>query len=235
MKNIIERLKIKTDYGIISYLHRNGNYPLILIHGLGGVSNNFIYLFSRLNEKFEIIAPDMLGHGMSAKPEINYTIELQCKIINDIIDSLGLNNNIAIAGNSYGGWISLYYALHFKQPEYLILMDSVGIEFNGILENNIDKFLQRLNTVEPGNNLNIMRNIILNSNNCLIKPEELKNIKSKTIIIWGDNDNRINIKYAKIIKDNIKNSSIYIIKYGGHVPMINKPDNVAEIINKNIL
>ncbi|KQB34201.1 MULTISPECIES: alpha/beta fold hydrolase [Acidiplasma] len=229
----IERLELKTGFGVISYLHRNGQFPLILLHGLGGISNNWIKLFTRLDSRFEIIAPDLLGHGRSAKPKIEYTLDLQCSVVDEIIKNT-VNKEFALAGNSYGGWVAAYYSIHFKSPDYLILIDSAGICCDGIPMEGINAFLDKLNRLEPGNDLDIMKNILINSKNYMIKADDLNKIKSKTIIIWGDDDPRINIKHAKILEENVSNGKLFIIKNGGHVPMINKPDAVAEIINKNI-
>ncbi len=234
MEGTIERMEVDTSFGKIFCLHRNGDFPVLFIHGLGAISNNWLPLFSKLNPKFELIAPDMLGHGRSAKPNIEYTLDVQCKVIDELFDNIGTKWPFAIIGNSYGGEIATCYAINHRVPKYLVLIDSALSKIGNTNNANIDAFLKKLDQVEPGNDLNIMRNIIMNSKKDGIGLDDLKKVNSKTLIIWGSDDPEINVKYANIIKDNIKGSSLYIIDKGGHAPMIRKPDEVSEIINKEL-
>ena len=46
--------------------------------------------------------------------------------------------------------------------------------------------------------------------------ENLKNIKNKTLIIWGDQDKAYNFNQVEILKENIKNSDLRIIDGCSH-------------------
>ncbi|MGC8992881.1 MAG: alpha/beta fold hydrolase, partial [Thermoplasmata archaeon] len=77
----------------------------------------------------------------------------------------------------------------------------------------------------------IFKNIIIkNSKTNRLNIDELKNIKIRTIIIWGKYDNIINMEYAKKFHESINNSKLYIVE-GGHMPMIDNPEGVSKIIN----
>ncbi len=230
---MIERKYIDTDYGKISYLYREGKYPLIMLHGLGGLSNNWIKLFSRLDSDFMLIAPDMLGHGKSSRPNLNYTIDLQSSMIHDLTQKLGIVDPIII-GNSYGGWVALNYSLNYGHMRCMVLVDSAGIRHENFLDKNIEDFLKRLDKLEPGNDLGIMRNILNNYSKCTLTLNDLKKIDVKTLIIWGDNDRSISPEIAHVLNENIDGSKLFIIKNGGHVPQINRPDEVSKILNENL-
>jgi pimeloyl-ACP methyl ester carboxylesterase len=61
--------------------------------------------------------------------------------------------------------------------------------------------------------------------------ENLKNIKNKTLIIWGDQDKSYNFSQTKILKENISNSKLIIFKqcaHNVHLERVNK-------FNKTIL
>jgi len=48
---------------------------------------------------------------------------------------------------------------------------------------------------------------------------EVKNIRAKTLILWGKKDSWIPLKYGKILHKSIKGSKLIIYKDAGHVPM----------------
>ncbi|ASI13896.1 tricorn interacting prolyl aminopeptidase [Candidatus Mancarchaeum acidiphilum] len=235
MKETIDRMEADTSFGKIFYLHRNGDLPLLFIHGLGAISNNWLPLFDKLDDRFELIALDLLGHGRSAKPNIEYTLDVQCKAIDELLGGIGINDPFAIIGNSYGGEIAASYSINHMAPKYLVLVDSSLAGINSMDSSDIDAFLKKLDAIEPGNDLGIMRNIIMNSEESGVHLDDLKNIDSKTLIIWGSDDPEIDVKYAGMIKNSIEGSSLYLIDKGGHAPMISKPDEVSDIINKNLI
>jgi 3-oxoadipate enol-lactonase len=55
-------------------------------------------------------------------------------------------------------------------------------------------------------------------------------IKSPTLIIVGEEDILIPIKYSKILNEKIKGSRLVIIKDCGHVPILEKPEEFNEIV-----
>jgi len=60
--------------------------------------------------------------------------------------------------------------------------------------------------------------------------KELSNINVPTLIIVGDEDILIPIKYSMYLHDNIQNSDMVIIENCGHVPPIEQPQRFNEIV-----
>jgi pimeloyl-ACP methyl ester carboxylesterase len=58
----------------VGYRRMGPTYPtddtqtILLIHGLAGSSKTWDAVMPVLAEQFDVIAPDLLGHGESAKP-----------------------------------------------------------------------------------------------------------------------------------------------------------------------
>ncbi|BAB60147.1 hypothetical protein [Thermoplasma volcanium GSS1] len=234
----MERKFIKTTFGNLSYLERPGEYPLIFLHGLGGSSNNWLRLDRFLAPRFRLIFFDLLGHGQSDKPKIEYTVEVQAKAIHEAINSLGISR-FSIAGNSYGGWVSLYLSIHIAKPDKLILIDSAGINktVGESGEEMIESFVQKVMGVEDGNDEEVIRNIIRNNakHEWKIKEEDLKNLSVPTIIIWGTADNILSIDYGRKLHDLIQNSKLYEIPAAKHTPQRTHPQILAKILNENIV
>ncbi|WP_297218166.1 alpha/beta hydrolase [Thermoplasma sp.] len=233
----MDRHSIMTSFGNLSYLERPGSYPLVFLHGLGGSGNNWLRLDRFLDQRFRMLCFDLLGHGRSDKPRIEYTIEVQASAVMDALNRMGIDR-FTLVGNSYGGWISLYITVKKKAPDYLVLVDSAGLNptIAEIGEEALDKFVKKVMSVEDGNDEYIIRNISINNSKeeWKMKEDDLRSIKAKTLIIWGTADNVLSIDYGRRFHELIPNSELYEIPYARHTPQISHPQIVARIINENI-
>ncbi|EPZ50289.1 Ndr family protein [Bacteriovorax sp. BAL6_X] len=61
--------------------------------------------------------------------------------------------------------------------------------------------------------------------------KELEEIKTSTLIIGGDKDKVIPNYLQQILHDSLKNSELYIIKNGSHVPQVDFPEFINERID----
>ena len=96
--------------------------PLIFIHGAWA---NHLTWFNQLRyfaKYTEIYAYDLLGHGKSDKPRVEYTAQLYAEILKSIITQLAIKNPILI-GHSLGGGIAQYFTLKYpNQVQKLVLL-----------------------------------------------------------------------------------------------------------------
>jgi abhydrolase domain-containing protein 6 len=60
----------------------------------------------------------------------------------------------------------------------------------------------------------------------------LKDAQTKTLILWGDNDRVLHMSGAKVLESVMPNSKSVIMKNVGHVPMVEKPEESANIFLK---
>src|SRR5213596_657493 len=58
----------------IHYVEAGSGPVVILLHGLGGSTQNWVLNIPVLAQKFRVIVPDQIGFGKSDKPFINYRI-----------------------------------------------------------------------------------------------------------------------------------------------------------------
>ena len=58
----------------------------------------------------------------------------------------------------------------------------------------------------------------------------LTKIKSPTLILWGQNDEWINVKFAQKFKKMIKGSKVFIMNETGHIPMEERPFESLKIV-----
>jgi pimeloyl-ACP methyl ester carboxylesterase len=88
-----------------------------------------------LAERHTVIAPDMIGHGRSAKPRGDYSLGAYAAGVRDLLAVLGFERG-TVVGHSLGGGIAMQFAYLF--PEYvermaLISTGGLGKEIHPLL------------------------------------------------------------------------------------------------------
>jgi pimeloyl-ACP methyl ester carboxylesterase len=105
-----------------------GDGPLlILLHGITSTSDAWREVMPRLAERYTVIAPDMIGHGRSAKPRGDYSLGAYAAGVRDLLAVLGFERG-TVVGHSLGGGIAMQFAYLF--PEYverMALISSGGL------------------------------------------------------------------------------------------------------------
>ncbi len=124
----------ETPHGRIHYFEMQapggGGAPLVLVHGLGGKALNYSAMMPRFADAgFHVYALDLLGYGGSPKPDADYSIALQSKVVEEFLDAMKLQR-VNLLGWSMGGWITLNVALDAPgRIERAVVYDSAGLTF----------------------------------------------------------------------------------------------------------
>ena len=81
--------------------------PLLLVHGFGGAKEDFADHLEALAPGRRVIAPDLRGHGSSAKPEdpAAYSLDIMAADLIGLADTLGLDS-FDLLGHSMGGMLA---------------------------------------------------------------------------------------------------------------------------------
>ncbi|MFP5327972.1 MAG: alpha/beta fold hydrolase, partial [Acidimicrobiia bacterium] len=87
---------------------------LVLIHGLTGSSTTWREVMPKLADRFTVIAPDLLGHGESAKPRGDYSLGAFASGIRDLLVTLGIER-ATVVGHSLGGGVAMQMAYQFPE------------------------------------------------------------------------------------------------------------------------
>lgn len=100
---------------------------LLLIHGIAGSSAAWREVMPVLAERYTVIAPDLIGHGHSAKPLGDYSLGAYASGMRDLLGALGVDR-ATVVGQSFGGGVALQLAYqHPECVERLVLVDSGGL------------------------------------------------------------------------------------------------------------
>jgi 3-oxoadipate enol-lactonase len=86
--------------------------PLLLIHGLGSSLRDWEKQIPVFERHFQVIAPDMRGHGRSDKPPGPYSVSQISDDISQLMEALGIPR-FDILGISMGGMVAYQMAVNF--------------------------------------------------------------------------------------------------------------------------
>jgi pimeloyl-ACP methyl ester carboxylesterase len=104
-----------------------GPEALLLIHGMAGSSETWRAVIPQLSRKYRVVAPDLLGHGQSAKPRGDHSLGAFAVLLRDLLDELGITR-ATVVGQSLGGGVAMQFV--YQHPDYcqrLVLISSGGL------------------------------------------------------------------------------------------------------------
>jgi len=123
----VERAEILLHGQRIGYRAEGRGSVLVLVHGIAGTSATWDDLIPRLSARHRVLAPDLLGHGESAKPDGDYSLGAYANLLRDFLEVLG-HERATLVGHSLGGGIALQFAYQFPEKcERLVLVSSGGL------------------------------------------------------------------------------------------------------------
>ncbi|MCW2749248.1 MAG: hypothetical protein JWR83_358 [Aeromicrobium sp.] len=104
----------------------SGSGPaLLLLHGLGCDSSTWLGVMPQLAEHFTVIAPDLLGHGESDKPDADYSLGGYANGMRDLLTILGIDK-VTVVGHSFGGGVAMQFAYQFPDRTERVILVSTG-------------------------------------------------------------------------------------------------------------
>jgi 2-hydroxymuconate-semialdehyde hydrolase len=119
-----ERRTAAVSGGELAFVDAGEGRPVVLIHGFPTSS----YLWRReillLSSRMRVIAPDLLGYGLSEKtPDSDLSITAQAGYLEELLDQLGIEGT-AVVGHDVGGGVAQLLALSGRAAA-LVVLDSI--------------------------------------------------------------------------------------------------------------
>jgi pimeloyl-ACP methyl ester carboxylesterase len=123
----LERKEIRLHGHPVSYREAGSGPVVLLVHGITSSSGAWVDVLPALAEHHTVVAPDLLGHGGSAKPRGDYSLGAYASGLRDLLAALG-HDRATVVGHSMGGGIAMQLAYQFpERVERLALVSSGGL------------------------------------------------------------------------------------------------------------
>lgn len=105
----------------------DGDDTILFIHGMAGSSDTWRHVMPTMARDHVVVAPDLPGHGRSAKTPGDYSLGAAANTLRDLL--IGLDTGpVTVVGQSLGGGVAMQFAYqHPELCERLVLISSGGL------------------------------------------------------------------------------------------------------------
>ena len=235
----------------IHYVEAGSGPNLILLHGLGGSSQQWQFNIGPLAEKYHVFVPDQIGFGKSDKPLVNYRIRTYVDFLDQFCKQLKIERP-SLVGSSMGGWIAAIYAATYPdRVDKIVLADAAGYappkdfdtrtffslnpttrEEMKVLSAKVfynkafltDAAIDAAMTARLAAGDGYTIKTITES---IIRGEDflddiVKNIKRPTLIVWGREDGLVPLSEGERFHKDIAGSTMIVFDQCAHAPNLEK-------------
>lgn len=235
-------------------------FPVILLHGFPLNHTIWAPVVDRLKDHARVITPDLRGHGQSPVTDGDYSMRLMAEDVHELVSRLGIQKAI-IAGHSMGGYVSLAFARAYpshlaglaliasqaeadspeKRQSRYIAAEEVGRKGVKVVAKNMLPKLTARKDLSPGL-LEIMmkmpkKGVIGALKGIAERPDALEwlpEISVPVAVIAGEQDAIIPMERARTMTQMLTRGWLVEIPDAGHMPMMEAPEVVADILTQLI-
>ena len=229
-------------------LHGEGR-PLLLLNGIMMSCGSWAEFVEPLSAQNQLILLDMLDQGRSAKMTEAYDHGIQIRLVDALLDHLGLEK-VCVAGISYGSEVGLEYAIeHPERVERLMLfnataatgawLNDVGKAWNLAANDGESYYYTSIPVIySPSwmerrkellvpifNNPDFIQAMIrlTNSSSNYDVRDRLDRVACPVLIVSCQQDYLTPIEEQQYLARNIKDSHYLVIQNSGHASMYEQP------------
>ncbi len=237
--------------GKFEYVQEGEGRPLILLHGLMGTLSNFQGILEHFSKQgFQVIIPTLPIYSL---PIVKTNVKNIASYAQKFIAHKGFEDYFLL-GNSLGGHVGLVHSLkHHEKIAGLILTGSSGLyekAFGDTFPRREDKEYLQVKTqevfydpaiatdelvddiFETVNDRSKLTRILSIAKSAIRHnmSEDLKDIPTPTLLIWGKQDGVTPPEVAEEFHAKLPNSELHWIDKCGHAPMMEHPDEFNRIL-----
>ena len=210
--------------------------PLLLLHGFTGSGADLVSLFHSFTDQYQLIVPDLRGHGRSTNPPQEYTIKQSAMDVIALLKHLSITKCSAV-GFSGGGCTLLHMAI--QQPDLFqaMVLVSATTHFPAQTQTIMHQFSTATKTEDEWKEMRRVHfhgdeqikllwqqagSLSDHQNDMNMTSSQLSTIRAKTLIMQGDRDPLYPIDITINMYKSMPNAFLWIIPNGGHVPITDK-------------
>lgn len=122
----LPRLTAELDLGTVTHLRHGEGPPVLLVHGIPTSARLWEPLLGTLGERYDCIAPDLLGLGRSrARPGVDVSSPGQADAFAALLDHLDLDEVLVVAHDQGGAHVQQFMVRHPDRIAGVVLCDVV--------------------------------------------------------------------------------------------------------------
>jgi len=231
--------------------------PLLFLHGGDYFAQNRSFL-ERLARRWRVLVSRHPGFGGSERPDGFRSIHDLAYLYLDLLEQQQLND-VVLVGSSFGGWIALEMCVRsVERIGRLALIDTLGVKFGGREERDIadiyalpaEEVLRRtfynpasatpdytrLDDDEAASIASDRAATALYGWRPYMHDPGLRRwlhrVRVPALVVWGQSDGIVSPDYGERLCRSLPDARFELIREAGHYPQIERPDSVADAIER---
>jgi pimeloyl-ACP methyl ester carboxylesterase len=248
--------KINVNGIQLAYTRRGKGTPLVLVHGFPLDHHLWDEVVPLLEDRFDLILPDLRGFGESSAVDSFYTMEDYALDLAGLLDHLGIQKT-AIAGHSMGGYVALAFTRLFpervrglalvssqvladseerKQGRYKSAAEVAEHGIASVVATMTPKFTpderlqsfarQSMERQQPAAYIGALKAMAERVDSAPL----LSAFNFPVVVIHGDADALIPIERAREVKAVLPQAHLVEVSGAGHMPMMEAKEQTAEAL-----
>jgi pimeloyl-ACP methyl ester carboxylesterase len=248
--------KINVNAIQLAYTRRGKGTPLVLVHGFPLDHHLWDEVVPLLEDRFDLIVPDLRGFGESSTVDSFYTMEDYASDLAGLLDYLGIQR-AAIAGHSMGGYVALAFVRLFpervrglglvasqvledseerKQGRYKSAAEVAEHGIGSVVEAMAPKFTpdkrlqafarESMERQPPAAYIGALKAMAERVDSTSL----LSSFQFPVVLIHGNADSLIPIERAREVKATLPQAHLVEISGAGHMPMLEAKEKTAEAL-----
>ena len=203
---------------------RGTGAPIVFLHGMGTSAATWDRCMELLDDRFTVVAPDLLGHGGSPVPDdpAEYTRDRTLVDIDDIV--AGLAEPPVLVGHSLGGYLALAYAATRPEAARGIVVLNTGPgyrddakreEWNARSRRNASRF----GVPEQVTTMNLQEDSVV--------MDRLADMTTPTLVLAGGDDRAEYTGAGHYLERKMPHARLVVVDGGGH--SMHEDSHAAEV------
>jgi|SRR6185437_3168739 len=214
---------------------RGASAPLVLLHGLTGVGDDFRHAFdmAALRARYRVIAPDLRGHGRTANPSGQFSFRQCADDVLALMDALGIERFSAV-GTSLGAKTMLHVATlapdrveamvlvsaapHFPDATRALMRAAASAPLTDAVRDEMrSRHLHGDAQIEAL--WQLPARFASDRTDMSFTADRLAAITARTLLVHGDRDPLYPVELAVELHRGVRGSSLWVVPSAGHVPI----------------
>ena len=231
---------IKINY---DFYENKSDKSLIFLHGWGQNIEMMMPIAKPFTKEYNVLIIDLPGFGLSDEPDTVWSIFDYADMVNYLVKELKLKN-VSLIGHSFGGKISLAYATKYKTDKVVSLAGPYRIAAKKknlktkILKslkkvpglNKLEAFAKKhIGSTDYKNASEMMRKVLVQHLN-LDLTNDLKSLKSPTLLIWGTEDSAVPYEDAVALEKIIPNCGLVTYEGCTHYAYLERLNQTVSVL-----
>jgi pimeloyl-ACP methyl ester carboxylesterase len=207
--------------------------PVVLVHGLSGSTRWWSRNVSDIAQRYRIYLVDLPGFGKMRRLRRQFILAEAASWLSEWMDAVGLER-AHLVGHSMGGYICLRLAA--RRPAAvgrLVLVAPAGVPTGRSMVGYIGPLLEAARYATPSFLPVLVRDALRMGPATLWRAatdllaedvrEDLRRIEAPTLLVWGQRDPLVPPAVGDLLREEIHDSRLLVLKRAAHVPMFDRP------------